>query len=374
MSFQVESTDVDSYGKLVGRAVEDVGACVDYLKKATVDKGLAAELWEMCASEHEQYVSDGSQVLTKVRGVLESASGELSKVATYYRETDREQAARVDATYPCSRKPAPGDPGSGSGARFNDAKDAGAELKPVGGDKNYLEGHLAEYQFAPVHKTLGTLLDFGSPSAMVNEGCKLFLGIDPFGEALKWVTGDWDAYSDCGTVWANLGKACGAIADNVKAGNDTLTSSWQGNAADAAWAYFDELQAKLRDIEDGFSSLEGNYFQIAHFIFSLAEVLKAGLAFIADRIITALVFEAAAAAASATVVGAFAGAASAALGAAQVLLAIMKWAELTEQFTKVAMALTGLLTAGSAVMGATFNAVKDFPEVSGEYDHYSPAI
>ncbi|MGP3981262.1 hypothetical protein [Streptomyces sp. KR80] len=369
MSFRVESGDVESFGKLVGRAVEDVSSCVDYLKKVTVDKGLAAELWEMCSSEHEKYVDDGSQVMTKVRRILDSASGELGKVATYYRDTDREEAARVDATYPCSKKPAPDSAGSGSGASFNDAKDAGAELKPVGGDKNYAEGHLAEYQFAPVHKTIGTMLDFGSPSALVNEGCKLFLGIDPFGEALKWVTGDWDTYTDCGTAWANLGKACGAIADNIKSGNDTLAGSWDGNAADAAWAYFDELQAKLREIEEGFSSLDGHYYQVAHFIFSLAEVLKAGLAFIADRIITAMVFQAAAIAASATGVGAFAGAASAALAASQALLAVMRWAELTAQYTKVALALTGALTAGSAIMGATFNAVKDFPEVSGGYDH-----
>jgi hypothetical protein len=160
-------------------------------------------------------------------------------------------------------------------------------------------------------------MDFGSPSALVNEGCKLFLGIDPFGEALKWVTGDWDAYTDCGTVWANLGKACRAVADNIKSGNDTLAGSWDGNAADSAWAYFDELQAKLREVEEGFSSLDGHYFQVAHFIFSLAEILKAGLAIIVGRIITAMVFQAAAIAASATGVGAIAGAASAALAASQ---------------------------------------------------------
>ncbi|WP_158708300.1 MULTISPECIES: WXG100 family type VII secretion target [unclassified Streptomyces] len=369
MSFRVESADLDSYGNLLKRATEDVQQCIGYLKQATVDKGLVSEFWEMCTSEHEKYVSDGETLLTKVRGILDSASGELAKVAAYYRDTDSDEAARMDAAYPGSKQRAPGNAGSGSGASFQDVRDAGNELKPVGGDKNYLEGHLSEFSFAPVHKTVGTFMDFGSPSAIVNEGCKLFLGIDPFGEALKWVTGDWDTYTDCGTAWANLGKACGAIADNIKSGNDVLAGSWEGNAADAAWAYFDEFQTKLRSIEEGLSSLEGHYGQVAHYIFALAEVLKAGLAFIADRIITAMVFQAAAFAASATGVGLLGGAASAALAAAQATLAVMKWAELTAQFTKTAMALTLALGASSAIMGTTVDAVQGFPEVGGGYDH-----
>lgn len=131
---------------------------------------------------------------------------------------------------------------------------------------------------------------------------------------------------------------------------------------------------KLRKVEEGFSSLDGNYYQCAHYIFSLAEVLKAGLSIIADKIISAMIFQAAALAASATGVGAFAGAASAALAAAQALLAVMKWAELTKQFAQTAMALTLALGASSALMGATFDAVKDFPEVNAAYDHYDKAI
>lgn len=370
MKFRVEPADVDGFGTLVGRAGDDARGVIDYLNKyAKLDsKGLAGELWEAPAKEHEEYLSDGQAVLEKMQSVLAAAATELTRAATYYRETDRDEAQRMDAAYPKSKGHAPSGDGGGSGS-FTDARDVSDCLKPVGGDTGYLGGHVAEYEFAPVHKTIGTVMDLGSPSALANEALKLVFDFDAFGTVLKWVMGDWDGYSACGDAWANVGSACAAIAENVRKGNDRLTYGWDGNSADAASAYFDELAKKLEAVEEGFTELRGTYEAVAHAVFALAEFLKAGLAWLCDKAIIWMITTAAAAAASATVVGAAAGAASAALAAMQLLQIVMRWGEMVAGLARTATMLNATLLAGSTVVATTYAILQDFPEAGGGYDH-----
>ncbi len=369
MNFRVEPTDIEGFGKLVDRAAEDMVAAIKYLGNAKLEqKGSVGELWEQCSQEHDKYVSDGKAVLERIQTVLDSAATELASSARYYKGTDRSQAAAIDSTYPGSK-------GRGTGGAapspngFADVSDAGGQLKPPPGENGYLGGHLAEYQFSPVTKTIGTVMDFGSPSAMANEGIKLLFGIDIYGEALKWVTGDWDGYTQCGETWANLGSCCKSVSENIKAGNELLESSWDGNAADTAWVYFDELAKKAGGVEEGFTSLRHNYDAIAHLIFSVAEFLKAGLAWIVDRVIMFVLFNAAAVAAAATVVGAWVAPANAVIAATQAAMAITKWGEMVAGLTQTALALNGVLLVGSGIAAKTLSSVKDFPEVGGNYDH-----
>lgn len=371
MNFRVDPADVDGFGTLVGRAADDARSAVDYLNKyGKLDsKGLAGELWEAPAKEHEEYLSDGQAVLKKMQDVLTAATTELARAATYYRETDRDVAQRVDAAYPQSKGHAPAGGGGSGGGGFTDSRDVSDCLKPVGGDTGYLGGHVSEYEFAPSHKVIGTVMDLGSPSALANEALKLIFDFDAFGTVLKWVMGDWDGYSACGDAWTNVGSACAAIAENVRKGNDRLTYSWDGNSADAASAYFDELANKLEAVEEGFTELKGTYNAVAHAIFALAEFLKAGLAWLCDKAIIWMITTAAAAAASATVVGAAAGAASAALAAMQLLQIVMRWGEMVSGLARTATILNAALLGGSTVVAATYAILQDFPEAGGGYDH-----
>ncbi|WP_405012697.1 hypothetical protein [Kitasatospora sp. NBC_01539] len=374
MSFRVNVGDVRGYGTLVGRSAENAAACKDHLgSEATVDKGLASELWEMCSVEHEKFVDSGTQILEKIRAVMVAGSRELGNVAANYSGTETGEAARLDATYARPGGPAPSG-GTGSGPSFADRRDAVAELAKKDGGDGYLAGHVAEFEFTPVNKVVGTVLDLGSPSALINEACKLFLGFDPYGELLKAIMGDWESYAACGTTWSRIGKACGAMADNVQGGNDTLATTWDGNAADAAWAYFERFQGKLREVGQGFAELDAHYFEIAQFVFSLAEFLKAGLAFMVDRLLVALALQVAATAAASTVVGAAGAAIGYAAAVAQVVIAIDKWAEMTAQLAQVSLALTGVLTAKSVIIGTVTGVMQDFPEVGGAYDHPAATV
>lgn len=222
----------------------------------------------------------------------------------------------------------------------------------------------------PVQKTMGTILDLGSPSAMAVEASKLLFGFDPFGEITNWVVGDWNKYNDCAEIWGNLGSFCDAVAANVRKGNSNVVVTWGGNAADAASAYFDEFSNKLGDFKETFESLQTCYTQGAHLAFQLAEVLKSFIVILADALVIWLVNLAAAEAANLIPVGGqVASIALFALAAAQAIRIMELWAEASKAFDATATALSLVATAIAAAANG-FSSADGFPEVSSSgYDH-----
>jgi hypothetical protein len=374
VDFRVEPGAIDGFSKLVGRAADASAQAGSYIgTHAQIDKMAGGDLWDLVAGDHDHYVSEAKKALGKVQGVLQSSEKELAGSARYYRETDRDEAAKLDATYPGSKASAGG--AGGDPHDFSDASDAADTLKPPDGDSNnplvkYGSGHVDEYKMSPVQKTLGSALDLGSPSAMAVEASKLLFDFDPFGEVTNWVFGDWNKYNDCADVWANLASFCDAVASNVRKGNQNVGLSWDGNAADAATVYFDEFTKKLEEIKETFESLRSCYAQAAQLAFQLAEFLKSFLVSFSDLLVIWLVNITAAWAVNALPVGGqVASAAMFAMAAAQAIRLMEMWAEAAKTFDKFAMALSAIaLAMSSAVNG--FSAADGFPEVgTGGYDH-----
>ncbi|MFI9647852.1 hypothetical protein ACIHAA_16340 [Streptomyces sp. NPDC052040] len=339
---------------------------------AQIDKTVGGKLWDLVAGDHDHYVSEAKKALEKVRGVLETSGRELTGTAKYYRDTDQDEAAKLDATYPRSKAPSLGS--AGDPHDFSDVEDAMETLKAPGGGSGssfvaYLAGHGDEYRMNPVQKTLGTALDLGSPSAMAVEASKLLFDFDPFAEITNWVFGDWNKYNDCSSVWGSLASFGDAVAANVRKGNQNVGLSWDGNAADAATVYFDEFTQKLEEIKKTFESLRTCYAQGAQMAFQFAEFLKSFLVMFSDMLVVWLVNLLAAQAVNAIPVGGqVASAAMFALAAAEGIRLMEMWAEAAEAFDKVAMALTALgATMSTAING--FSAADGFPQVSGGYDH-----
>lgn len=374
MDFRVDPEAIEGFSKLVGRAADHSAQAVTYASSNTqIDKVAGGELWDLVAGDHDSYVSEAKKALGKIQRVLESSKRELAGSARYYRETDRDEATRMDTAYPGSKAPADaskGDPGD-----FTDAADAAEKLKKPDGDSSnpfvkYGSGHADEYKMSPVQKTLGSALDLGSPSAMAVEASKLLFDFDPFAEATNWVFGDWNGYNDCADAWGNLAAFCDALAANVRKGNRHMGLTWNGNAADAATVYFDEFRTKLGKIQETFESLRDCYTQAAQMAFQFAEFLKSFLVMFCDLLVIWLVNLLAAQAVNAIPVGGqVASAAMFALAAAQAIRLMQMWAEAARAFDTVATALSALgVTMSAAVNG--FSAADGFPEVgTGGYDH-----
>ncbi|MDI3417270.1 hypothetical protein [Streptomyces luteolus] len=376
MGFNVEPGAIDGFASLVSRGAEGATKAVEYASNNTqIDKALGGSLWDTVAGSHDEYVEGAKKALRKMESVLGSSRTELTKSASYYRETDRGEAERMDSTYPGSKSGGGGSSEGGNGSDFGDAEDAAATLKKPEGDSDnplvaYGEGHAAEFQQSPVQKSLGTVLDLGSPSTVAVEAVKLLFGVDIFGEINNWVFGDWNKYNDCATVWGNLGSFCDATAANLKKGTGNVGVTWQGNAYDAAKVYFDEFGGKLGQYKETFESLKTCYEQGAMQAFQLAEVLKAGIVFIADMAIIWMANMAAAAAINAIPVGGqVASVAMFALAAAQAVMIIERYAALVKAFDATMLAITALgVTMASAING--FSAADGFPEASSAgYDN-----
>jgi uncharacterized protein YukE len=374
LSFRVEPGAIDGFSKLVGRAADGSAQSVSYTgTHAQIEKTAGGDLWDLVAGEHDSYVSEAKKALEKVRGVLESSQKELAGSAKYYRETDRDEAAKLDATYPGSKAPAGGS--GGDSQDFSDASDAMETLKAPDGDSNnpfvkYASGHADEYKMNPVQKTLGSALDLGSPSAMAVEASKLLFDFDPFAVATNWVFGDWNKYNDCSDVWSNLASFCDAVAANVRKGNQNVGLSWDGNAADAAIVYFDEFSKKLGEIKETFESLRSCYAQAAQMAFQFAEFLKSFLVMFCDLLVIWLVNLLAAQAVNLIPVGGQAASvAMFALAAAQAIRLMQMWAEAARMFDTFAAGLSALCVAMSAAVNG-FSAADGFPQVgTGGYDH-----
>lgn len=376
MGFRVEPDAIQGFASLVGRGADDAAKAVEFASNNTqIDKAVGGQLWDLVAGDHDQYVESAKKALGKVQSVLNSSQTELSKSAKYYRETDTDEAARMDATYPGSKGGGGAPPSGGNGSDFADAQDASATLKKPAGDSDnplvkYAQGHVDEYNMNPVQKTLGTIMDLGSPSTVAVEAVKLLFGFDIFGEINNWVLGDWNKYKDCAEVWGNLGSFCDAVAANLKKGTQNVGVTWEGNAYDAAKVYFDEFSKKLADFKETFDSLTSCYNAAAQEVFQLAEILKAGVVFIADMAIIWMANMAAATAVNAIPIGGQAASvAMFALAAAQAVMIIQRFAALVKAFDATMLAITTLGAAMSVAVNG-FSAADGFPEASSAgYDN-----
>ncbi|MEU6576991.1 type VII secretion target [Streptomyces sp. NPDC046805] len=105
MSFKVHPDDLQGYGRQVGRAAEDMHQAQEYINKygdlgVFTDQGLI--LW--ATGMHTQAMDEVKNVVSRVRTLLSASAEELAKSAEYYRTTDQQQASKLDATYPPSKR------------------------------------------------------------------------------------------------------------------------------------------------------------------------------------------------------------------------------------------------------------------------------
>ncbi|GAA4610397.1 uncharacterized protein YukE [Actinoplanes octamycinicus] len=83
-----------------------------------------------------------------------------------------------------------------------------------------------------------------SPSAWLNEAIEGITGVDVFGWFTEWLAGDWEGIWKFGDAMANLARCVQQVGIDIQAGMNQLDQSWNGNAGDAAYAYFSDLAAR----------------------------------------------------------------------------------------------------------------------------------
>jgi uncharacterized protein YukE len=375
MDFKVEPDHIAGFGKMVGRAADNMRSAMSYIDKNTeIGGSVSSFVWDAIGGSHEQTVTDAKATIKGFTEVLDASQRELASSARYYRETDQREASKLDQTYrmPGSAREwdeSEADISMVDPSDFSDTASPTDHLKSTDVDENYFQEWGGEFMLNPVSKLGGSLLDFGSPTGIVAEGLKFAGIVDIFDKPVQWLGGDWEGYLKASEAWGNLGSFCEGVAENIQWGNRTLDESWHGNAAETAWRYFHEIGEKLRKAAESFKSLKEHYAQIGRTVYAAAELVKGIIVTGCDYAVQIILFNIAAAAALASVYGSAAAPALEALAMQRVLAALAKYTELLMVLEKVATgvhAITGTLLATSAGL---FSQVKDFPRPGSGYNH-----
>ncbi|MFI0242360.1 hypothetical protein [Streptomyces sp. NPDC016845] len=369
MTLTVKSHDLVGYAGLVRRAGEDCGTVRAYLDRSTtIESSFIGKLWNQALGDHTGRVREARDLLCHFDTILSASAGELKKTAAWYDAVDLEQARKLDATYPGVRPSPVPRPRPSVGTTFRDIHDVTDRLKAPGGADGWLRGHLSELEFAPANKIAGTLLDFGSVSALANEGIKFAFGQDIIGNVTNWVAGDWQNYAACADAWNCLGEASAALAANIRHGNAVLDLTWNGNAADAAWKQFESLAKKLEATHDAFHDLRDRYLHVAKLVFSFAETVKGGIAEICDWAIQVAVAAAASTAVAFSGVGIAGSFVGAAYAAERVTAMVERYRELSKQYDRI-MGAVNLAFASTGAVCALVGDMRKFPVGGKSYNN-----
>lgn len=239
------------------------------------------------------------------------------------------------------------------------------EARPV----SRLTPPAAPEEFASPLKVLNDAGDLVSPTSWAAKAVRLVFECDPMETAEKWFAGDWEAYARCAEVWGNLGKFCADLAANIDAGNRELDTTWDGRAADAAYAYFQAMQGNLRDIQHSLEEMRREYLVASHGIWSTAEAVGQVLGEIGDCAATVAVSWAVGACASWTGMGAAAGYA---VGAAELMRMAELWGEATALVNALQLKIDAAYGQVANLGGEMTGALNGFPLPRSAYDH--PAV
>lgn len=207
-----------------------------------------------------------------------------------------------------------------------------------------------------------------SPSYWLFEVVKELTQVDVLEELLAPVAGHWEQVSMYGDALNKLSQCLAEMSVNVHETTAALRPRWTGNAADAAFAYFDSAAASLDGYADVLAVLQQQYQEVALQMWKNCEAVKT----IAELILNDAIFAAIAVAAST---------AAAPSGAGPVVglgLAALKVGQMLEKIhdaTKVVRAgkaLVDSLTATSEVLSKQMQDIRQVPPINAVYDH--PAV
>jgi hypothetical protein len=180
----------------------------------------------------DAYATAAADRLSDRNRVLGSTATELGQTAWQYHTGDIESA--VSMTY---------DP----------ARGGIVEADFPGGEFAFDRTEIGPLEAPPVEEDGGreyVMEDAGEELTLIVEIAGLLehvgIHIDPVGEVLDPLTGDWNSLDQKGQVLAIAGDAAETATDNLTNALPTLFSEWEGGAAESFDSYLNTLAAALR--------------------------------------------------------------------------------------------------------------------------------
>lgn len=207
--------------------------------------------------------------------------------------------------------------------------------------------------------------DLISPSHWMLWAIEQVCGVNPAEWLAEQFTGDWESVSKAGSALTNLGEFDNAFVKALSDGSGTMFDSWEGNAAQACYRYFETLRAALGDQVAVLDSVAKEFHTLAQGINSTAAAIVSLLEALVDWLLAAALEAAAAAASSWTIIGGILGGAAAAFS---ITKAIGVWGQIIEAHAKAWNAVQGFVGLCAGYLGALQDMALH-PLPSGAYDH-----
>ena len=216
----------------------------------------------------------------------------------------------------------------------------------------------------------GSVLDWLSPSHIINEFVKQATGYDVFGEAAKVFAGDWELVWQSAGAYRNLASAMQDIGINVSYGNVELDGSWQGNARDAAYMYFGNLSGAISSQQIALNDLAGMYEKAAEGTYRIAETVSGIMKDIMDSAMIGAVAASAGTATIETGVGFVTGWGIAAYEAHK----IAEMADNARKLIATASAIIGGVVGEIQAASASTGVLSKYPLPGGGYKHPASGV
>jgi hypothetical protein len=292
MKLSVNAAALPGLAALMDRRWEDLNEGRDYLIRNTRIVAGEAGILNWIWGQHEKIVAATGDFLgTAADGYAAPYGHAVLEAAAYYRYTDAQAAARLDA----SLTPVD-DPGKHDGglARSDPSLDSATFTDRMCPGDRYAQpaDHHVEAPY-----TFGAL-DTLSPTSEVRElvwqvsQIAVDLGLldrpyDVIEEAVKPFSGDWAAFAGCADTFQHIAEALNDASDCVVGGVTTIPRVWVGNAADRCAMGLTRFAADLGAAVDPLLATAEAYSSTAEQVRAHAEVLAALLTILIDEVIEA---------------------------------------------------------------------------------------
>jgi hypothetical protein len=269
VSFAVQPIELIPMVNTLENARENVDAIRRYLGKWS-DFRTSEDLLRKIGDPHDAVVREAMAMLGRLDSLLEESATAVKQTADAYRDTDHNGAARFDATLPAAARPDPADNGIYRPRRFS-----AADLSQCTGDPVDPADHLKapDKPMEPA-RDLDMFKDMLSPTAWIDPILRPLTGWTPVANATRHFAGDWEGYARCAEAFERVNKALNAIAVNIAFRTERVGHTWQGNAADAANAYFHGLAKAIAGQRWMFQSLRKGYRKTAEQVWLNADLVK----------------------------------------------------------------------------------------------------
>lgn len=207
-----------------------------------------------------------------------------------------------------------------------------------------------------------------SPTEWIATFLTEITGWDPLGSISSSFMGEWAAFAKCGIAYRNLARACQDLGVNIQEGELRLDALWEGNANDAAHAYFCDLASKVSAMQFALDAAATDYADAARGAWLFANQAKDLLQAIVDSAVIVAACTAAGTALIETGVGAVVGYGLAALEVARIVAFLAR----AQKIIQIAGMVIEGLTGGVMNLADQGGSLAKYPLPGAAYDH--PAV